>query len=141
MWITWVNDISHINLEYFEIFSIFFNSKELKLMKLLNFQPITRDNLFLRYIYLFERESMEEGGREVVGEKEFQADFPLSTEPKIMTWVKIKNQMLNQLSHSGAPMIIFNMHYMAHYVATPLMCIISFFTEFYCYCFVILCNI
>ena len=54
-------------------------------MKLLNFQPITRDNLFLRYIYLFERESMEEGGREVVGEKEFQADFPLSTEPKIMT--------------------------------------------------------
>ena len=71
------------------------------------------------HLYLFwERKSVYacEGGAYREGERESQAGSPLSVQSdeglspmnhEIMTWPKIKNPVLNRLSHPGAPKIYF----------------------------------
>ena len=66
---------------------------------------------FLKFIYLFLRKRANEGETEREGDNPKQALCCQRTAPwglnlmnqEIMTWAKIKSQMLNQLSHSGAP--------------------------------------
>ena len=67
---------------------------------------------FLDYLFEREKESTSEGQRtEAEWERESQADSVQSQHrapfynPEIMTWTKVKNRMLNQLSYPAAPVI------------------------------------
>ena len=70
-------------------------------------QWIYKKNVFLRCIYLFQWRGTEKGE----DERESSSRLPTglraqhrvpSQHPGIVTWAKIKSQMLNWLSHSGA---------------------------------------
>ena len=78
---------------------------------------------FVWDLFIWEGESKREGAwagggtsGEGEGQRETQADSPLSTDPnigagshnsEIMAWAKIKSRMLNQLNHLGTPLLGF----------------------------------
>ena len=69
--------------------------------------------MFLKFIFERDRDSMRGGGAEREGKRESQAGSTLLAESpvqgsnsqnrEITSWAETKSQMLNRLSHPGAP--------------------------------------